>query len=498
MADMDAEKLQRALDRAKIDLSESLERYREAVYHAAQSADGVPVICQIQPLWSELDGELQEITAQLIGGTIGAIQERWPIADSRREYGEKGVLLKNNGTSPREIIGAFGKVPYSRSVLYPADPESAGRLQQIAGVKSVYPLDEVLGLDVLPYRITCDMMCCVAREAVRAASYESAAEQIQQAYHVSISSTQVKSVAEYVGNCVLEEQTRLAAAAEQSGRRNPDKRRRRKRPDDVLYLEIGSGPVCLRDLPGKEVWGTCQGAVAFHSARVQLRPNRQGETVCRIMERDCIGYVGSPEAFRPHLLALAQRNAWDQCSEVVVRSDGSPWVRELAAQCLPGCRIMVDLHALREAVGKYAAAVAGEAEGESLAAEICGLVEAGRLEEALRRLGPYRKSRLPRGTPDAIAFLTENREAMDYTQYRAKGYLIDSVALEGGSVRTVLDRLNLHGSRWTTERARRMLALQARYVSEDWDSVCRLVRRKLYGEETPKQRLGGKPCDSHG
>ena len=129
---------------------------------------------------------------------------------------------------------------------------------------------------------------------------------------------------------------------------------------------------------------------------------------------------------------------------------------------------------------------------------ICGLVEAGRLEEALRRLEPYRKSRLPKGTPDTIAFLAENRDCMDYPQYRAKGYLVDSDAMEGGGVRTLLDRLNLHGSRWTTEGARRMLALQARYLSGDWDSVCRLVRRKLYGEETPEQRQGGKPCGSHG
>ncbi len=498
MADMDAEKLQRAVDRAKMDLDETLERYREAVHNAVQSADGVSVICQIQPLWSALDGELREITAQLIGGTIGSIRERSFIADRRREYEEKGVLLKNIGASQREIIGVFGKVPYSRTALYPADPESAMRFQEMAGAKSVYPLDGVLGLDRLPYRITCDMMCRLAREAVRAVSYECAAEQIQHVYQVSISSTQVKSVTEFVGSCVLEEQAKLVAAAEQNGCKKPDQGRRHRRPNDILYLEIGAGPVCLRDLPGKEVWGTCQGAMAFHSSRVQTGPVRHGKTICRVMERDCIGYVGSPEEFRSHLLALTQRNAWDQCSEVVVLSDGSPWAREMAAQWLPGSRIIVDLHALRGTVGKYAAAMVDETENEAVAAEICGLVETGSLDEALQRLETYRKKRLAKGIPDAVAFLTENRNAMDYPRYRAKGYLVDSDALEGGSVRTVLDRLSLHGSRWTTEGARRMLALQARYVSGNWDSVCRLVRRKLYGEGTPKQRQGGKQCGSHG
>lgn len=80
MADMDAERLQRTVDRAKADVEEAVQRYGDAMKQA-KIGDGVPGIYVFERLWSDLDGELRRIHAQLIRNTIGAIQEEAVAAE---------------------------------------------------------------------------------------------------------------------------------------------------------------------------------------------------------------------------------------------------------------------------------------------------------------------------------------------------------------------------------------------------------------------------------
>ncbi len=75
MAAMDEKKLDEAVDRAKADIEEAVQRYDEALSQTKIGEDGVPGIYVFEKLWSELDGELRKIHAQLIRSTIGAIQE---------------------------------------------------------------------------------------------------------------------------------------------------------------------------------------------------------------------------------------------------------------------------------------------------------------------------------------------------------------------------------------------------------------------------------------
>ena len=75
--------------------------------------------------------------------------------------------MKNNGILKRKITGTFGEIEYSRASLIPADKESARILQETENKKSIFPLDCALGVDVLPFKISCQMMCAIAKEAVR-------------------------------------------------------------------------------------------------------------------------------------------------------------------------------------------------------------------------------------------------------------------------------------------------------------------------------------------
>ena len=85
MAVIDEKKLDEAVDRAKADVEEAVQRYGEALRQAKIGEDGVPGIYVFEKLWSDLDGELRKIHAQLIHSTIGAIREEEAIASEKED-----------------------------------------------------------------------------------------------------------------------------------------------------------------------------------------------------------------------------------------------------------------------------------------------------------------------------------------------------------------------------------------------------------------------------
>lgn len=157
------------------------------------------------------------------------------------------MVLKNNGNLRRKLIGIFGEVTYTRASLIPADRSSADRLFAEAEIKSVFPLDCALGVDALPFKISCRMMCAIAKEAVRARSYSDASTNINEKYHVSLSAVQVEKVTDYVGTYVFKEQMHLSREAERLSHCRVDGRLRRRRKNDILYLEVDGAMVHVRD-----------------------------------------------------------------------------------------------------------------------------------------------------------------------------------------------------------------------------------------------------------
>ena len=144
-------------------------------------------------------------------------------------------MLKNNGRSSRRFLGIFGEISYSRSVLIPADKRSAKKLWETEQIKSIAPVDCVLGIDILPFKVSCKMMCAAAKEAVRARSYSDAKNNIAEKYHINLSAAQIEKITDYIGNLVFDDQVRLAKEAEKSAGIKVDKRRRRRRNNDMIH-----------------------------------------------------------------------------------------------------------------------------------------------------------------------------------------------------------------------------------------------------------------------
>lgn len=392
------------------------------------------------------------------------------------------MKLKNNGNLGRKLVGIFGEVTYLRASLIPADKGSADKLLAEEGVKSVFPLDCALGVDVLPFKISCQMMCAIAKEAVRARSYSDACTNILEKYHVSLSSVQVEKVTDYVGSLAFQEQLCWAKEAEQLSQCKVDGRLRRRRKNDILYLELDGAMVHIRNKTGGDGWMESKHAIAFHSSDIHYYESKDGgERNHRILNREFIGYIGTAADFKYHFLSLAKRNQCDLCSEVVVISDGASWIHSIVEEFLPKATHILDLFHAKENAGKFAQAVMhDEPQKRSFADKLCGLIDDGNIDGLLKELEPYKDRKLPPGVLNFYTYVSNHRDCMDYPTYKGKGYFVGSGAIESGNIRFMQSRMKLQGMRWKLESGQGMLSLKAKYESGKWDDVVSLMKRHCY------------------
>lgn len=390
------------------------------------------------------------------------------------------MTLKNNGLQSRRILGIFGWIEYSRTSLVPSDSVSKARLE-LEGINSVCPLDCALGVDRLPFKITCRMMCAIVKEAVRARSYSDAVVSIEEKYHVKLSSVYIEKITDYVGSLVFAEQMDLAKEAEKGLSLKVDGRHRRRRKNDILYLELDGAMVHIRDKKDGDGWMESKHAMAFHSADVHYYGGTDGEEEYhRISKQEYVGFIGSAADFEMHFLALAKRSGYDLCSEVVVISDGALWIHDIVEKYLPKATHILDLFHAKENAGKFAQAVkSGKNQKKQFADQLCDLIDAGNVAGLLKILEPYKDKKIP-GIPNMYTYVENHKTCMNYPDYKKKGYFVGSGAMESGNIRLMQNRMKLQGMRWKLKTGQNMLSLKAKYESGRWQDVVDLMTTHCY------------------
>ena len=144
-------------------------------------------------------------------------------------------MLANKERAQRTLLTLYGTIRFSRTILAPGDEQSAKKLLDEHGEKTVCPVDDALGISDIPFKITRKAMSAIAREATKARSYSDAALELEARFGEPISISTVERVTNYVGSLMLQVQCEQAESArELSETRRVDARTIRKQRDDVL------------------------------------------------------------------------------------------------------------------------------------------------------------------------------------------------------------------------------------------------------------------------
>ena len=183
---------------------------------------------------------------------------------------------------------------------------------------------------------------------------------------------------------------------------------------------------------------------------------------CDILEAEKLG---------PLLWATGFQRRALKAQELIFLGDGAEWIWNLVGEYFPQAVQIVDwFHAVEHLTPLAQAAFADEEEAhlwheqvrthlwegqvDGVIAACTALVAAGKGGEVARK---------------TAAYFSNNRQRMNYTNYRGKGYQIGSGTIESGCKQIGTQRMKVPGATWSLEGARRTAKARAALLSGQWD-----------------------------
>ena len=371
-------------------------------------------------------------------------------------------MLKNDKRDTRRIITTKGELAITRTVLRPEDKESLKKLLELENVKCIAPLDAILKIDDLPFKMTREMMCEVAFWGQNQSSYKAASEILRKVHGISVSSEMVRTVTDYVGEIIFEQDTKEANSVYEDlfGISYT------KNKSGVLYIQADGAALNTRTKNDEgSTWRENKLGMVFSSDNIRKSVNKKGESTSKILKKEYTSYVGSCQEFKKHLLVCALRNGYGLYAETVMLSDGAAWIRKIGEELFPDAVQILDLYHLCENTYAYAKAIFknDEAKYKPWAEDIVGKLKRGKKADVVQTLKSLKNRKIPKGVVNLHTYITNNIDRINYNEYEEKGYYVGSGAIESGNKVVLQKRLKLAGMRWSEQPAQHLLSLRAKY-----------------------------------
>ena len=376
--------------------------------------------------------------------------------------------MENGKKVNRKILTTSGMLLVKRTVLRPVDKKELEKLMNKENVKSVVPLDEVLGIHDLPFKMTRQMMCAVAFWAQNQCSFKAAEAAIRQMYGDGVVSETVRKVTEYVGGIVFEKDTIEANFMVE----NMEKMEFQWDKEGVLYVQMDSASVNTRCIDDEgSTWRENKLGMVFSSDDIRTTTNSKREKTNRILKKEYTSYIGSVNEFKKYVYAIAVRGGYGRYKTTVILGDGATGTRNMCAEIFPNAIQILDLFHLCENVYEYAIAAFknDETKYKPWSESVIDKFKTGKKVEALEQIeNLQKKHKIPKQTVNLPVYVNKNMDRIDYDQYVKKGYYIGSGAIESGNKVVFQKRMKLASMRWNKTTAQHLLSLRAKFESGLW------------------------------
>lgn len=381
----------------------------------------------------------------------------------------------------KTVLTTEGSISYRRYILRPDGTEAANKLMEIEGTKAVVPLDSMLGIDNLPFKITVPMMLEISYWAAKTGSYQEAEDFLKRTKRIPLSDDTIRQVVNFIGGLVFKEDCRQAQECKTVlDTKVPDASYSRP---GVLYLQTDGAALNTRTKDANDsTWRENKLGLAFSSDNIYRWVSAKGEPQHRILRREYVSYIGSAQEFKYHLYALARRAGYGEYKETVILSDGATWIRNIKDELFPDAQQILDLFHLMENTYDFAKLIFhdNKEKYEPWARDLCTRLENGQWRSVLFDLEKYRDYPVKQGAVNLYTYIYNNRDNLNYPTYRQKGYFVGSGAIESGNKVVLQSRLKLPGMRWNIPTAQCMLALKSKIESGLWDStVVPFISKKM-------------------
>lgn len=365
----------------------------------------------------------------------------------------------------------LGKLSYQRMCLIPSTPTDADKLKEQGITGRIYPLDDVLGISRLPFKITVAAMLKIAKAAIRSESYEEAEKTLKEDTEIFVNDDTIRQVTNFIGNIIYNND--LAKANETWDQLNsgnlvlPDRNNKH-----TLYIEVDGAMLPTRQ-PKVEgvIYKENKLGIAFSTDNIFFWTDKHGKIQHTICKREYTSLLGNSEDFTKFMLALALRNGYGRYKDVVLISDGATWIRNMKKLIFPDAQQILDYYHLKEHFVDYIKSVFENNEKASLKyiAIVKELILNSKVEKAIIIFKKISNIKNKAKLDSLIQYLDNNKDNIDYAEYKKRGYFIGSGAIESGN-KLFQRRLKIGPMRWNEDSCQSLISLIAKYRSGLWEA----------------------------
>jgi hypothetical protein len=241
--------------------------------------------------------------------------------------------------------------------------------------------------------------------------------------------------------------------------------------EEAVYAEMDGGMIFTDDK-----WQETKVGRVFRAEDIELSTVlERGGT---IKQSEYTAHLGNCHEFAKKMQLSTDKYAALGCLLVFI-TDGATWMKNWISQRYPNATQILDFYHAIEHLAEFATAVISDKNQRTvwietqktrlLNAELPLVLTAIREIKELSTQNQEKQSQL-------INYYKNNEQRMKYKEFREKGFIIGSGAIESAHRTLIQKRMKLSGQRWSNKGADKIINLRVAYMSNKWDKVIDLIR----------------------
>ena len=417
----------------------------------------------------------------LQGNALSFVSDKQIVETARTFYLERGVILYRQGRSEKVIQTIHGKLKYERTLLAVRDPSHFDSIS-VSGRRTVCPLDNILGVNNLPNKMSIQTMSLCAYVAQGANSYKDAEKTLKSYLNINVDADTIRRVSMELGKIQFDIFVKEAEEIDRLRRIN--KLEPGKPVHDIVYVMADGSHVPTRYLDELKnvynVYKEAKLALIFTESNIIRWTSKKGKPMHRIKNCYAVPYVGNAEQFSKLLFAVLYILGYLNYDEIVMVADGADWLETFRRVYIPKALRILDKFHLIENIWKYAKGLYpnNEQRQQNFTDTIMSRIYQRNIPAALQYI-VFCNPTLKKPNDDCVdlfSYISKNKDSIDYPTYEAKGLFVGSGAIESLNKSFVQQRLKEPGMRWYVDSANYMLTLRRMAYNEKWSELEKNIR----------------------
>jgi hypothetical protein len=466
-----------------------LQAHHASLREAMSDASKFQSMGQLEQLMLDLSAKFNDANLKALINEMKEVKaEAEIVAQKKNCYLQRhGVRLRNYSRSATTVMTLVGKVNYERMSLAPSRPSDKAALSGLGIRGYVYPLDEALLLSRLPFKMTVGLMLEIAKESSRCESYEEAERILAKRGRVYVNDDTMRQVTNAVGAIVFNNDV---SAAERVWRCLGSGGLELGQPEreGALYLVVGGAMLPTRQKGKKGSIGKeSKLGMAFSTENIHWWTDNDGIDQYIINKKEYTALIEDDNCFNKLMFNVALRNGYGKFPITVLISNGENWIREMKEKIFPDAQQILDFYRLDKNITEYFKNIYNNQDEYNTKSKIISnLFYESNKNKAFKLLKKSLKKENKTELYKLLEFIENNRDSINYAEYRSKNYLISTGNMERTDKIIFQRRLKFGAMRWHVPSAQSVATLVAKARSGLWESDVAKATRLYYGQSGPR------------